>query len=612
MYISEIASIFKLTEQTIKNWIKIGLLPDKEDFTSEEIESVISSKNHSRRNKKKSLNFSIPESYIKNKNTVKLIEEILEFQQDLQYDFNHIFSALIKKLLGERINTVIENHIKEIFGDYNRDLFLESQFDELDITYDSNEDFLGALYSSSLTIGNKTTNGIFYTPFSVVINIVNSINDTMLLDDYKIVDPACGSGNFIISIINRMKSLGYDQKRITQAVYGYDVDNIAVFIAKINVYLLLDNIEFDEINIFKKDFLLSEIKDKFNVVIGNPPWGAKFSSQYKNLLQNKLYYNAPKQDSFALFIEKSLEILLNHGQLFFVLPVSFLNVAKHQDIRKKCLKYKIISIKNLGREFSEVVTENLVLQLEKSELLDAKSSLLYNDKIIEQSYFNQNPAFSFLVADNSLVQAIIDKINNNKFRNLKENVKFGMGIVTGNNRKFIISNKNKSNEHIATGKNLAKYYVNAESIDKFIVFNPDLYQQVAPIEIYRHKSRILYNFIGKKIKFSYDQTGLLTLNSANIICLYEGWDPYYVLGILNSRITQIYYQNIFKTYKMLRSHIEAFRIFEFDDASKKKISDYVKDMVENKHHKNHEFVENLIYEKLGLTSKEINYLYENF
>lgn len=610
MNIHELSKTFNISESTINNWKKIGLLEDKVFFDSNEIEKVISSKDHSRRNKKQSIKYTIPESYIINKETYNKIENIIHLQQLLQFDFKDIFIVIIKKLLGNRISREIELEIIEVFGEYKSNLFLDSIFEEVKLDYDLKEDFLGALYSSSLTVGKKSSNGIYYTPYKLVNKMVSSIDINSIGSGNKILDPACGSGNFLISLVNTMKEAKFSCNDIIESIYGYDIDRTAVFLAKINVYLLLDQVEFKDIKIFVKDFIVDNTFKDFNFIIGNPPWGIKFTNDYKETLKKRLYYNAYKQDSFALFIEKSIEILIDHGELLFVLPVSFLNVIKHLDIREKCLRLRIKSIDVLGRGFSEVVSENLIFRLEKTEFINNDSSLLYNNKKFGQNYFNENPSKAFLIPENTTVEKIIRKINEHEYQTLNKNVKYGMGLVTGNNKQFLTDIIDNNNEPIATGENLEKFYVNYQSINKRIVFNTHIYQQVAPTEIYRHNSRIIYNFIGKKIKFAYDETGLLTLNSANIICLYEGWDPYFLLAILNSRITQIYYQSVFNTYKMLRSHIESFRIFEFDLETKTIISKYVKDMIRDKNNKNYELIEKIIYGKIGLSDKEIEYLYK--
>jgi hypothetical protein len=70
MDFKELAKNFNLNESTLKNWIKIGILPFKDQYEESDIEKVIASKNHSRRIKKKSKSNSIPESYIKTRETI--------------------------------------------------------------------------------------------------------------------------------------------------------------------------------------------------------------------------------------------------------------------------------------------------------------------------------------------------------------------------------------------------------------------------------------------------------------------------------------------------------------------------------------------------------------
>jgi len=608
MKIKELAENFGITEDTIKNWIKIGLLPEKEDFSEDELEQVIQSKKHTRRNKKQSNQIIVPESYIRDSDTINCLLRIIDFQKKHLFTFDEIIVTIVRKLLGERITPQIELELGIVLGTYAKNEILETFVSETNLYYDETEDFLGALYTSSLTTGLKSTQGIYYTPYKVVDRMIDLLDDAFFSIGNQILDPACGSGNFLIQVVNKMRNLGFKQQQILDAISGYDIDSKAVFLAKVNVYLLLDTVQFDDIKIYVQDFLLGSITNKYSVVIGNPPWGLKFDKEYSEMLQEKLYFSAPKQDSFSLFVEKSLGILKNNGQLLFVLPVSFLNISKHQSIREKCLKHRIIKIEVIGREFSEVVTENIIFQIEKSEKKTINNSLKYNDKNISQDNFLHNPNYSFLVPANEIEQNILLRINNFQSYYLIGSVKFGLGIVTGNNQKFLLTNSSKFNERIATGKNLNNYFVNYESIDKYIVFNPESYQQVAPVDIYRHSNRILYNFIGTRIKFAYDDTGLLTLNSANIICLYDGWDPFYVLAILNSRITQFYYNKMFHTHKLLRNHIESFKIFDFSLDLKNTISKLSKIIYSSKSLDEYENIEDLIYKGLKLSEDEIKYL----
>ena len=81
---------------------------------------------------------------------------------------------------------------------------------------------------------------------------------------------------------------------------------------------------------------------------------------------------------------------------------------------------------------------------------------------------------------------------------------------------MILNKKVKNAEPIISGKNLTKYNFNYANINQYIVFEKEKFQQVAKIENYR-LPKIIYKFISKKLCFSVEENGLLTLNSANII-----------------------------------------------------------------------------------------------
>lgn len=86
---------------------------------------------------------------------------------------------------------------------------------------------------------------------------------------------------------------------------------------------------------------------------------------------------------------------------------------------------------------------------------------------------------------------------------------------------------------------------------------PESFQQVAPIEMYRAKEKLLYRFISEVPVFAYDNQQTLSLNSCNILipCL-EGLGIKYILAILNSNVAAYFISKKFSSVKLLRSHIE--------------------------------------------------------
>lgn len=106
------------------------------------------------------------------------------------------------------------------------------------------------LYENSLDIMHRKTNGIYYTPKYIVDYIVKNTIEEQIKDKdldfifkFKIVDPACGCGVFLLSafecILNRIKQIkGYIDindkiKVIENNLFGVDLDKNAVDITKL-------------------------------------------------------------------------------------------------------------------------------------------------------------------------------------------------------------------------------------------------------------------------------------------------------------------------------------------------------------------------------------------
>jgi hypothetical protein len=137
---------------------------------------------------------------------------------------------------------------------------------------------------------------------------------------------------------------------------------------------------------------------------------------------------------------------------------------------------------------------------------------------------------------------------------LKNQSDFALGIVTGNNTKFISEKKLKNYEPIVRGADISKFGIKVEN---YIKFEPENFQQCASESYYRAFEKLLYKFIGGKFVFAYDDNQTLCLNSCNIIIPHvKNLSMRYIQAILNSKIAQFYFDKTFNSLKILRSHIE--------------------------------------------------------
>jgi hypothetical protein len=102
--------------------------------------------------------------------------------------------------------------------------------------------------------------------------------------------------------------------------------------------------------------------DKFDIVIGNPPYGAKYPAEHKAYFKQK-YASAKTSiiemdgsevgtlkgslDTFSLFIENGFNSLKTGGYLSFIVPLSFVSsdsmTALHDLLEKNCSVIKVAS-----------------------------------------------------------------------------------------------------------------------------------------------------------------------------------------------------------------------------------------------------------------------------
>ncbi len=430
--------------------------------------------------------------------------------------------------------------------------------------YEPNEDILGLIYISCNNIGNRKATGSYYTPTKVVKNLIEKLN---IEKGKKILDPCCGTGNFLLQL---PEHISFD------CIYGNDLDTTSIKITKLNMALKY-NASVKEISehITELNYLLSFKNKGFDYIIGNPPWGYEFSDNEKILLKKVYKSTSGKNiESYNLFVEQALNHITKNGHIAFVLPEAILNVKAHTGIRKIILHNT--SIKNLdylGNAFDGVQCPCIILDLEYTHTNLSTKGLKVTNKensfIINTERNITSDFFSFLTTDEEY--DILCKIKNIKnVCYLYGNSDFALGIVTGNNNEYISNKKTEENEIVLKGSDIYKFHTN--SANNYIIFEPENFQQVAPIYMYRAKEKLLYRFISNQLVFAYDDKQTLSLNSCNIVIpKIPGISIKYVLAILNSRIAQFLFKKEFNSIKVLRFHIENIPIPNVDLVTQDKI-----------------------------------------
>lgn len=232
---------------------------------------------------------------------------------------------------------------------------------------DSSQDAKGLAFQKFLSHQEKDRLGQFFTPEPVIDFCVDIMQPAI---NEAIIDPACGSGGFLTSVLKYLKSNNKEidvEKIIADNLFGMDINKSILRIAKMklllesngknNLYCLnsLDNIE--QIQPFIT-------LNGFDCVLTNPPFGAKINNTailskydlgYKWTNHNNNFCKTTSvysnQNTEILFIERCLQLLREGGRLGIVLPNGNFENPSLEYLRHYIkLKAKILAIVKLPQE----------------------------------------------------------------------------------------------------------------------------------------------------------------------------------------------------------------------------------------------------------------------
>jgi len=280
----------------------------------------------------------------------------------------------------------------------------------------------------------RKAGGVYYTPQYVVEYIVKNTVGKLTenktpkeISKIKIVDPACGSGSFLIGayqfLLDWHKNYYTDNGKISKGnkgnpltpegnlttaekkrillnnIFGVDIDVNAVEVTKLSLLLkcmegetsasishqlkmfnervlptldeniqsgnsLVDTdfydrqLDFGEEKKIKpfswqKGFVEVFKQGGFDIVIGNPPWGASFSEESLSYLREKNKEIIVRMiDSFMYFVYKSYNLLKPDGSFGMILPDVLFYQTDNEKLREYILKNSNIeALLNLGNVF---------------------------------------------------------------------------------------------------------------------------------------------------------------------------------------------------------------------------------------------------------------------
>lgn len=334
----------------------------------------------------------------------------------------------------------------------------------------------------------RKKDGIFYTPEYITRYIVEQTIGKYLeenpdkLGTIKILDPACGSGAFLnqahsflqqqykirteekinatksskrggqefvkLNLFEHQNMAEVDRSILLNNIYGVDLNSESTEITKLALWLKtakkdqpLQNLDTnikcgnslieDPIIAGEKAFNWNEeFKDimtdgGFDVIIGNPPYGAELDEQTKNHISQN-YHTAEYQiDTYVVFIERALNLLKEGGKLSFIVPSTWLNMHYFSKLRKLIISNTKLEQIVLFRYqvFEDVTAETCIfictktfkpdnnVRISSIDNLEQNNDIKYQK--ISQNYWLKNYETGFNVFYTKEKLNLIERIHNN-------------------------------------------------------------------------------------------------------------------------------------------------------------------------------------------------------
>jgi len=281
----------------------------------------------------------------------------------------------------------------------------------------------------------KKEEGIYFTPNNIIkLNLdllskyFNNIN--------TILEPSCGACSYIIEINKR-----YNGKTIL----GIEKNE--------TIYNSIKHLNQSSTKIIKENFLNYENNNKFDLIIGNPPYFV----MKKNEISTDYYkYFDGRPNIFILFIIKSLKLLNVNGILSFVIPKNFLNCQYYNKTRKYIFEnYLIIDIIDCDDGFIETKQKTIIFIVQNKTELEKKD--------INNNFSLLKNEFLIFGSKKSIIEMKKLYQNSKSLYELGFDVKVG-NVIWNENKNILTNDTNKTrliyNSDILNNKLIMKSYKN--------------------------------------------------------------------------------------------------------------------------------------------------------
>src|SRR6266699_785128 len=199
-------------------------------------------------------------------------------------------------------------------------------------------------YETGLSLVERKKRGHFSTPPLLVEHILDACGYSPETDltHLRVLDPACGSGNFLVGAARRLMAFGKraglsHQERISlveRNLWGFDPDPVSCFLAEMQLRAVVRNVP-SYMHIHQADSLVLPWEPCVDLFVANPPY---LAAKNNDLSGYNLAQQRGQADSYLLFLNLALQVVRPGGWIGLVLPDPLLARANAARERARLLE----------------------------------------------------------------------------------------------------------------------------------------------------------------------------------------------------------------------------------------------------------------------------------
>lgn len=397
-----------------------------------------------------------------------------------------------------------------------------------------------------------------------------------------------------------------------------------------------------------------KINSGFDIVIGNPPYVKVSDKEVINYFNQKYIYQDYQQDLYLLFLEQYKKLLITGGKLGIIIPNTWLQSIKFRNIRQYLVnQYYWERILDIKEHIFKAVVDTHVLIFEKNNYIKNSSLIIDNYQKGEIS-FSQEINQEELPVNGDVINVVSNDVEKLLFEKIKEKSVFIKDVCFSNvgvkpfqvgkgrpkQTREIVDSKPyvKVNQSKPLGKNwlplmrgsLMNKYQNRWNYNSWIQYGEWL-AEPKDSKIFEAEEKIIVRQTGDSIIATIIGKNIIARDNLHII-ISNSLSHKFILGILNSKLTDFYYYQINPERgevlaQVKKSHVEQLplpKINEKNLQSHNQIISYVDQLLQlNKDLQNEHLQSNkvhiesrikyceskineLVYQLYELTEEEIN------